>query len=358
MRTRPGPTRRAASRMATRAVGCAAACLVLAGCTFTAPGGQPSAAPSATRTTDQTASPRLVGQWPVPAGGEPVGLAATPGALWVARTAPAGTAAGQLDRFDAGTGARTGSFPIGSAPAAVAAGTGVWVGDSSEPGVEPDTVVEFDASGHRRHTYHVANPVSLAVDGDRAWVGSVAGDQATVRTAQAGSLGQPVALPGSAVGGALPLAHCAGGLFAVTGTADQTVVVRVGADGTVTRLAALAGRGQAGLACEGDGLLVALAAASTTVIRLAASGAVAARTTVPSRTATVVSGDPGWLLLAGDDDRSLAQRVDPATLAATASLALPGNVVATTSTGTASTGNRLWLLQAGTDGPTIDAVDG
>jgi hypothetical protein len=89
------------------------------------------------------------------------------------------------------------------------------------------------------------------------------------------------------------------------------------------------------------------------VSRLAATGAVAAHTTVPSRTATVVSGDPGWLLLAGDDDRSLAQRVDPATLAATASLTLPGNVVAAT-----STGNRLWLLQAGTDGPTIEAVEG
>jgi hypothetical protein len=352
MRTRPGRPRRAPSC----AAGCAAACLALAGCTTTAPTAQPSTvastapAPSATRAS---ASPRLVAQWPVPAGGEPVGLATTPGTLWVARTAPAGTTAGQLDRVDAGTGTRTGSFPIGGAPTAVAAGTGVWVSDGAEPGAEPDTVVEFDTSGNRRHTYHVANPVSLAVDGDQAWVGSVTGDRATVRIARDGALDQPVALPGDAVGGALPLVHCAGGLFAATGTADQTIVLQVAADGTVTHLATLAGRGQAGLACEGDGLLVALAADTTTVTRLAASGAVTAHTTVPSRTATVVSGDPGWLLLAGADDRSLAQRVDPATLAATASLTLPGNVVAA-----ASTGTRLWLLQAGGGGPTIDAVDG
>lgn len=278
--------------------------------------------------------------------------------LWLVRSAAPDDRSGHLDKLDASTGQTLGSWEVGATPVAVAAAADVWVVDGAGPAT-PGSVLRLDSGGHQLNRYDISGPVSIATDGNNgAWVGSVSGDRAQLSHIGITQAATPLTLPGTALGGTLPLARCPEGVFAATASTSgqQMSILSATADGAVRQIASLPGRGTITIGCQGQGLIVTQAADATRVTRLTTSGTVIATQVEPSRTAKVSQSDAyTWLLLASPTpDHTLLTLIRPDNLAHTSSIDVDGDSVAV-----ATEARRLWTIQANTSDnrSTIDVLE-
>ncbi len=308
-----------------------AAALAMAGCSGPLQAGHSSAgqgtSPAGANTSSATAAvslpvPRQVAQWSEGLPGEVTAVAIGGGRLWMALDAyQTGAHTGTLVEVDPTTHARVGTWPIGGAPAALAATNDrVWVADApsgvTRDVAEPDTVIEFDVTGRRQNVYHIPDPVALAADHDSVWVISAANGRAALLRLDAGHRTPGGALPGSVLGGGA-LVACPDGVYAATanepapGAAQAMSITRVVPTAS-TVVAHLPGRSPVSLACQSPGVLAAQGGDAAILYRIRDAGAVSPHTPLPAGEVRLVSLGGTPFALTSDGQHAALMQIDPA----------------------------------------------
>ncbi len=292
----------------------------------------------------------MVGRWTIAADGEPLAIAQTPGVVWVAEASDT-SKPGRVQGIDATTGTVIRSWRVGSQPAAIAAAGGhIWIVDAAGPDAfEPNLVVESDLSGHTVHTYPIANPVSVAADGNGAWIGSSLGDRGILTYVGGGKVGPQVTLPGTSADGSVPVVACGQTVFAATTGPDAGMLISsVSPAGTVTPYGATSAVGVTHLACLSAGLLVETAEDTVDLFHVTSASGNPDSHAVPARTGLVAGGtDENWIVTGLTQiDHSAAAPLNATTLAPSGSINLAGDAVA------ATTGDQgqLWLIMNNVQG--------
>jgi hypothetical protein len=296
---------------------------------------------------------KLAVEWQARLGYLPV-VAYGAGSVWAASVAPPQDVRGQLVRFDARTGKRIATFPVGWWPAQIMVGAGgVWVADTVGDGSRlahrgpydsgpiaglADAVSRIDPRTNRVvATIHLPGIQSIAVGGGSVWTTSATGSYRHELISRIDPAGNNVTPLLTLRGGPGPLVWGHGHLWALTRTRLSEIDSRTG---RVIASLVLPDTGPfGGLAYRAGLLLVVGDSADVFWVRTTPSLALARKEVVPWANDIATAGRNLWVA-AGNESLQL---LDAKTGARRARIALRGWISPTANV-LAAAGDRAWII--------------